>query len=95
MVQWLRICLPMQGTQVQSLVGELRSHMVPLRPDAAISISQYFNLISNSNLLPFSWLREPKSWTRSHKSSFNSLVWPVQFSQSVQLLNRVLLFATP
>lgn len=24
---------------VQSLVGELRSHMVPLRPDAAISIN--------------------------------------------------------
>ena len=22
MAQWLRICLPMQGTQVQSLVGE-------------------------------------------------------------------------
>ena len=27
--QWLRVRLPMQGTQVQSLVGELRSH-VPL-----------------------------------------------------------------
>ena len=26
-VQWLRILLPMQGMQVQSLVGELRSHM--------------------------------------------------------------------
>ena len=26
-VQWLRICLPKQGTQVQSLVRELRSHM--------------------------------------------------------------------
>ena len=26
-VQWLRIRLPMQGTRVQSLVGELRSHM--------------------------------------------------------------------
>ena len=26
MVQWLRICLPMEGTQVQSLVRELRSH---------------------------------------------------------------------
>ena len=42
MVQWLRICLPVQGTQIQSLVGELRSHMVPLRPDAAISINKYF-----------------------------------------------------
>ena len=27
MVQWLRICLAMQRTWVQSLVGELRSHM--------------------------------------------------------------------
>ena len=26
-VQWLRIFLPMQGTWVQSLVGELRSHV--------------------------------------------------------------------
>ena len=27
-VQWLRICLPMQGTQVQSLIQELKSHML-------------------------------------------------------------------
>ena len=27
--QWLRICLLMQGTRVQSLVGELRSYMPP------------------------------------------------------------------
>ena len=27
-VQWLRICLAMQGTQVPSLVWELRSHML-------------------------------------------------------------------
>ena len=27
-VQWLRICLLIQETQVQSLVGELRSHML-------------------------------------------------------------------
>ena len=26
--QWLRICLPMQGMQVQYLVGELRSHVL-------------------------------------------------------------------
>ena len=26
-VQWLRLHLPMQGAQVQSLVGEVRSHM--------------------------------------------------------------------
>ena len=25
--QWLRLCLPMQGVWVQSLVGELRSHV--------------------------------------------------------------------
>ena len=28
MVQWLRSCLATQGTLVQSLVGELRSHML-------------------------------------------------------------------
>ena len=27
-VQWLRIYLPVQGTRVQYLVGELRSHML-------------------------------------------------------------------
>ena len=27
MVQWLRICLAMQGTWVESLEGELRSYM--------------------------------------------------------------------
>ena len=27
-VQWLRLHLPMQGAWVQSLVGELRSHML-------------------------------------------------------------------
>ena len=27
-VQWLSICLPMQGTWVRSLVRELRSHML-------------------------------------------------------------------
>ena len=26
-VQWLRVHLPMQGVQVQSLLGELKSHM--------------------------------------------------------------------
>ena len=25
-VQWLRLCVPMQGAQVQSLVRELRTH---------------------------------------------------------------------
>ena len=27
-VQWLKVCLPMQGMRVQSLVEELRSHML-------------------------------------------------------------------
>ena len=27
-VQWYRICFPMQGTQVLSLVGKLQSHML-------------------------------------------------------------------
>ena len=27
-VQWLRLSLPIQGARVQSLVGELRSHML-------------------------------------------------------------------
>ena len=26
-LQWLKICLPMQGMRVESLVRELRSHM--------------------------------------------------------------------
>ena len=26
-VQWLRVCLPMQGVQVRSLVEELRYHI--------------------------------------------------------------------
>ena len=26
-VQWLKLCFSMQGVQVRSLVGELRSHM--------------------------------------------------------------------
>ena len=36
-VQWLRICLPMQGTWVESLVQELRYHMLgatkPMHPN--------------------------------------------------------------
>ena len=27
MVQWLKVCLPMEAMQVQSLFGEIRSHM--------------------------------------------------------------------
>ena len=28
-VQWLGLCLPIQGVQVRSLVGVLRSHLPP------------------------------------------------------------------
>ena len=27
-IQWLRVCLTMQGTRVRSLVGELRPHVL-------------------------------------------------------------------
>ena len=27
-IQWLKICLPMQGTWVRALVRELRSHII-------------------------------------------------------------------
>lgn len=33
-IQWLRICLVMQGTQVRALVGALQSHMLQLSPSA-------------------------------------------------------------
>ena len=43
MVQWLRICLAMQGTLAPSLVGELRSHM-PLGAAAAKSLQSCLTL---------------------------------------------------
>ena len=43
MVQWLRIRLPMQGTRVQSLVGELRSHMPRGQKSQNIEQKQYGN----------------------------------------------------
>ena len=33
MVQWLRVHLPMQGTWVQALIGELQSHMLQGKPE--------------------------------------------------------------
>ena len=53
MVQWLTIRLPMQGTRVRSLVGELKSHMTQVnevlllqrRPSAAkIEKKKVFNI---------------------------------------------------
>ena len=37
-IRWLRICLPVQETQVSLLIGKLRSHMPKLRPRAAINV---------------------------------------------------------
>ena len=45
MVQWLRLCLPMQGVQVQPLVGELRSHM-PYDPKT--KMQNRSNIVTNS-----------------------------------------------
>ena len=42
-VQWLRICLPMQGVWVRSLVGELRSHMPHGQKNQNIKQKQYCN----------------------------------------------------
>ena len=42
-VQWLRLCLPMQGVWVQSLVGELRFHMPDVRKNQGIKQKQYCN----------------------------------------------------
>ena len=43
-IQWLELCLPLQGVQVQSLVGEPRSHM-PCRQKAKHKTS---NIVTNS-----------------------------------------------
>ena len=42
-VQWLRLCLPMQGVWVRSLVGELRSHMPLSQKNQNIKQKQYCN----------------------------------------------------
>jgi len=42
-VQWLRLCLPIQGLQVQSLAGELRSHMPHGQKKKKKSQKQYCN----------------------------------------------------
>ena len=42
-VQWLRLCLPMKGMQVQSLVGEIRPYMPPGWKTKNIKQKQYCN----------------------------------------------------
>ena len=42
-VQWLRLCLPMQGVQVRYLVGELRSHVPHSQKNQKVRQKQYCN----------------------------------------------------
>ena len=46
MVQWLRICLPMQGTQVQSLVQEAPHAMGQLSPHSTAAAPKLWSLCS-------------------------------------------------
>ena len=53
-VQWLRICLAMQGPWVQSLVREQRSHMQQLGTNAAKSINKknfFLNKVEKEKLI--------------------------------------------
>ena len=43
MARWLRICLPMQGVRVRSLVGELRFHRPHGQKNQNIKQEQYYN----------------------------------------------------
>ena len=44
-VQWLRLCLPMQGVRIHSLFGDLRSHM-PCGPKS--KTEKRSNIVTNS-----------------------------------------------
>ena len=44
-VQWFRLCLPMQGVRVQSLVRGLRSHMLAAKTQ---NIKNRSNIVTNS-----------------------------------------------
>ena len=60
MVQWLRICLPLQGTSVRSLVRELRSHK-PYSNSARVP--QQLNLLATTREKPtecYKDLAQPK-----------------------------------
>ena len=46
MVQWLRLCLPMQGARIRSLVREMRSHMLYAMTKNKNQIFALQNLIS-------------------------------------------------
>ena len=66
-VQWLRDCLPMQGTQVQSLVRELRSHL--LQSNSA-HVPQLLSL-STAKRSPCSTAREASSLQQSPNTTKN------------------------
>ena len=44
-VQWFRLCLPMQGVRVQTLVRGLRSHMLAAKTQ---NIKNRSNIVTNS-----------------------------------------------
>ena len=46
-VQWLRVCLPMQGVQVRSLVEELRYHLPQGQKTKTLKKKQNRNSIVN------------------------------------------------
>ena len=60
MVQWLRLCLPMQGVRVQPLVGELRSH-IPYDPKT--KMQNRSNIVTNSiKTLKMVHIKTNKHW---------------------------------
>ena len=60
-VQWLRLCLPMQGVWVRSLVGELRSPMPQGQKNPSINQKQYCN---KQRLLKWSPLQKKKNFKK-------------------------------
>ena len=64
MVQWLRICLAMQGKLVWSLAGELRSHM--LQGSEACGATTKAAMHYNERFLMMQWRSygTPKTWCR-------------------------------
>ena len=56
MVQWLRLCLPMQGVWACSLVGELKSYMLHSKKQPTkqnIKQKQYYNKFNKDKVLQF------------------------------------------
>ena len=56
-VQWFRLHLPVQGEQVQSLVGELRSHM----PQGQKTKTQNRSNIVTNSIKTLKWFTSKKS----------------------------------